>query len=177
MSLVEHAKRELELSGLFSKDSDYDGMVGEAVMELIKVFSKQGHSGCSANMVSNLFNKLSRYQTISPLTGKDEEWCEVSEGIFQNKRNGNVFKEGKDGKAYFLDAFVKRSPDGSTWSGRLDLGDGRSIGRCYIKDFTNMPTIIIDILEKEVTKGNFETWIKDENQLAELVKYYNFDIK
>ena len=176
MSLVEHARRELELAGLFDKDADYNGMLGEAVMELIEVFSKQGHSGCSANMVSNLFNKLSHFKPISPLTGQDEEWCEVMDGIYQNKRNSTVFKDGKDGRAYFGDAYVKRTPNGSTWGGSLELKDGRSIGKCYIKDFANMPVITIDVLEKEIVKDDWEMWVEDESQLEELAKHYDFDI-
>ena len=177
MSLIEHAKRELTLSGFFDKDSDYNGMLGESVMELIKVFSEQGHSGYSAGMVSTLFNKLSRYKTISPLTGNDDEWCDVHEGVYQNKRNSAVFKEGKDNRAYYIDAYTKRTPDGNCWSGSLRLKDGMGIGTCYIKDFSNMPTITIDVLEKEVTKDNWETWVKDENQIEELAKYYDFKIE
>lgn len=176
MTLVEYAIEELTLNGMFDKDSDYAGMLGESVMDLIQVFSKQGHSGCSAAMVSDLFDKLSRYKPISPLTGKDDEWFEIMDGTYQNKRNSAVFKEGKDGKAYFNDAYVKRTPNGSCWSGRLELKDGRSIGKCYIKDFSNMPTITINVLEKEVAKDDWEMWIEDESQLEELAKYYDFEI-
>jgi len=176
MTLVEHAKQELMINGMFDEDADYNGMLGEAVMELIEVFSKQGHSGCSAAMVSNLFDKLSRYKPISPLTGKDDEWNEIADGIYQNNRNCAVFKDGKDGKAYFNDAYVKKTPNGSCWNGRLDLKDGRSIGRCYIKDFANMPTITINVLEKEVAKDDWEMWIEDESQLEELAKYYDFEV-
>lgn len=115
MNLTEYAKQELSISGLFDKDSDYNGMIAKATMELIEVFAKQGHSGCSAAMVSSLFDKLSRFEPITNLTGKDEEWCEVMDDFYQNKRNMAVFKEGKNGRAYFLDAYFKRTPDGSTW--------------------------------------------------------------
>lgn len=185
MTLIEHARHELELNGLFDKKSDtrvmsgsdYDGALAEAVMELIEVFSKQGHSGHSAHIVSGLFDKLSRFKPISPLTGNDDEWYESMDGIFQNKRNSAVFKDGKDGKAYFIDAYVKRTPNGNCWSGRITLKDGRSIGKCYIKDFSKMPTLTIDVLEKEVKKDDWETWIEDEGQLEELAKYYDFEIK
>jgi len=57
MGLMEHAKKELELAGLFAKDSDYGGMLGDAVLELIEKFAEQGHSGASAGMVSDLFGR------------------------------------------------------------------------------------------------------------------------
>ena len=176
MSLIAHAKRELELAGFFDKDADYNGMIGEAVLELIKVFSDQGHSGCSAGLVSSLFEKLSKYKTITPLTFKDDEWNEVGNGVYQNNRNPCVFKESPDGRPYHLDAYVKKTPNGHCWSGRLSLKDGRKISRCYIKDPSNMPTITIDVLEKEVSKDDWLMWVEDEAQLDELAKYYDFDL-
>ena len=180
MSLITHAKKELELAGLFDKDSGYNGMLGTSVMELIELFSKQGHSGHSASMVVDIFKKLASYKPLQPLTGEDSEWVNV-EGpdgnTYQNNRNSAVFKDSKDGNAYFIDAYVKRTPNGHRWCGRLHLKDGRSVGSCYIKDFSNMPTIVIDVLEKEVEKDNWDMWIEDESQLAELAKYYEFEIK
>ncbi len=64
MGLVDHAEKELRRVGLFDKDSDYDGMLGEDVLELIKLFAGQGHSGMSAEMSIQLFEKLARYQEL-----------------------------------------------------------------------------------------------------------------
>ena len=50
-------KRLTEL-GMFDKDSDYDGMIGEAIMELSETFSNQGHSGMSALLTISLFTQL-----------------------------------------------------------------------------------------------------------------------
>lgn len=115
-NLVEHAKIELECAGLFSKDSDYEGMLAESVMELIELFSKQNHSGASASMVSGIFDKLSRFQPLQPLTGKDGEWVEVAEGLFQNKRCSRVFKD-KD-KAWDINGKIFEDPDGSRWTNK-----------------------------------------------------------
>ena len=88
-NLIKHAKVELKLAGMFDSDSDYDGELGKAVLELVEVFAKQGHSGFSAISVVNLFNQVARYQPLLPLTGKDDEWNQPTEGgtknIFQNK--------------------------------------------------------------------------------------------
>lgn len=62
--LVEHATSELRKHGLYDKDSDYDGMLGEGVEELIRVFSAQGHSGMSASMTRELFYKLSNFEEL-----------------------------------------------------------------------------------------------------------------
>lgn len=117
MSLVEHAKRELKAAGFLDKDSDYGGMLGDAVLELIQKFADQGHSGASAAMTRQLFDKLANYQPLGPLTGADDEWTEVSGGIWQNKRCLHVFKES-DGRAYDSNGIVFEEPDGGRYIGR-----------------------------------------------------------
>jgi len=117
-NLVEHAKRELKLAGYLYKEKDfYGGNTGKAVLQLIKVFAKQGHSGMSASLVRQLFNSLSDYKTITPLTGEDDEWCEFGEGRFQNNRCCSIFKDDKmfKGQAYWIDGKVFSDDRGKTW--------------------------------------------------------------
>jgi hypothetical protein len=113
--LLKHAERELKAAGFFDKDSDYNGELGKNIMELIKVFSDQGHSGFSAGIVSGLFDKLSRFKPLSPLTGNDDEWVEVSDGVFQNRRASHVFKE--NGQAYDINGQVFVEPNGAAYTG------------------------------------------------------------
>ena len=40
--LVSHAEAELRKAGMFDADADYNGMIGKAVMDLVKVFADQG---------------------------------------------------------------------------------------------------------------------------------------
>lgn len=51
-------RKRLDELGMFDKDSDYDGMIGEAVLELSETFANQGHSGMSATVVTQLFYQL-----------------------------------------------------------------------------------------------------------------------
>ena len=101
MGLTERAKLELQMAGLFDDDSDYNGAIGEAVMELIEVFDKQGHSGMSAPYVVSIFEKLANFKPLLPITGKDEEWGDISisdgQPWYQNKRCSAIFKDAKDG--------------------------------------------------------------------------------
>lgn len=111
-NLTEHARRELELAGLFDQDSDYEGDVGKAVMELVDKFASEGHSGLSANMCISLFSKVAAFEPLTPLTGGDDEWADVDgEGTFQNRRCSHVFK--KNGVAYDISGKVFREPNGS----------------------------------------------------------------
>jgi len=118
MSLRDHARVELEAAGLFKQDSDYGGMLGDAVMELIATFADQGHSGFSASMTLEVFNRVARFEPLVPLSGDDNEWVEVDEQdgkpLYQNKRCGRVFKCGD--QAYDIDGKVFREPNGSGYT-------------------------------------------------------------
>ena len=115
---VSHARRELEIAGMFDKDSDYGGMLGTAIIDMMKLFSMEGHSGFSASMTTSIFEKISRFEPITPLTGADDEWFEYSPDNFQNKRCGRVFKDGKEAQAYDIDGKVFREPDGVCFTSR-----------------------------------------------------------
>lgn len=62
------AKAEIALrrNGHFDPDSDYGGKVGPAVMELLEVLNRQGHSGFSAQKVLYLFHQLAWQKSIDP---------------------------------------------------------------------------------------------------------------
>lgn len=102
--LVEYAKNELELAGLFDKDSDYNGGIGEAALEIIKVFAKQGHSGGSAAITISVVENLMRFKPLTPLTSNADEWLDrsemSSEPMWQSKRQPSCFsKDG--GKSWY----------------------------------------------------------------------------
>lgn len=54
----EFFKRRLQEHGVYEADSDYEGLLGKWVEELSETFSKQGHSGTSAEITIGLFNEL-----------------------------------------------------------------------------------------------------------------------
>jgi hypothetical protein len=116
--LVLHAERELTAIGydLNQKEEDPNKWICKNIIELLEVFSEQGHSGFSAPHCIYLFTKLASFEPLSPLTGDDNEWVEVREGTFQNKRCGNVFKE--NGIAYDIDAKIFRDSDGGCYTNR-----------------------------------------------------------
>lgn len=114
--LEKYAERELKMAELFDQDSVYGGMIAPAIMELIRVFSDQGHSGYSAQIVLKLFAKVANWQPIQPLTGTDDEWTEYADGQYQNKRCGRVFKEGKNGVAYDSEGKIFRTSSGGCYT-------------------------------------------------------------
>jgi len=184
MGLVDHAKTELEIAGLLSEEGDfYGGMTGKAVLELMKVFSKQGHSGMSAPIVADLFQKLANYEPLGPITGKDEEWGDINDygdghPNQQNQREYGLFKY-TDGKVTYNSAIIKRCPNGITWNGSLYLtredaiNNTNRISSIEIKGFPFTPkTFYIDVLEEEIEKDDWIMWCKDPSQLDEVWEYY-----
>lgn len=108
--LIVHAERELRIAGLFDQDADYGGMIGEAVIEMVRVFTKQGHSGFSAHICIDVFSRVAAFQPLGALTGADDEWHEIEEGRYQNLRCSRVFKE--NGQAYDIEGIIWRDADG-----------------------------------------------------------------
>lgn len=117
MSYIDHAEREFKALG-WRDDDEMQNLVCDNVVELLKVFSGQGHSGHSAPYVVNLFRKAALFKPLSPLTGEESEWMEYADGLFQNVRDSSVFKDGKDGQAYWSGGRVFREPNGVTYVGK-----------------------------------------------------------
>ena len=95
------ARQELILSGYNPNDTE-DGpnkWLAEGVLKLLEVFCDEGHSGSSAPFAVNTFSRLAKWKPLSPLTGEDDEWNEIGDGIYQNNRFSAVFKDGRDGQA------------------------------------------------------------------------------
>ncbi len=80
-NLLKHAKSELEFAGYFNGDGINKAMA-EDILQLIEVFSEQGHSGFSASHALSIFKLLADFKPISPLSGNDDEWTEVIDGVF-----------------------------------------------------------------------------------------------
>ncbi len=124
--LISHAKRELELKGFkfYGKDDPFNNIMLESVMELIQTFSDQGHSGSSAPWCLDLFTQLALFKPLTPLTGADDEWNDISGDImdfsvklYQNNRFSRVFKDS-EGKAYDTEGKVFIDPNGAYFTSR-----------------------------------------------------------
>ena len=130
-NLIQHAKFEIERAGLNDKDADYDGAVAKSVMDLIQVFSDQHHSGMSASYVLGVFDKLARFDVLSPLTDNPDEWQEICDEtteehgtrtLYQNRRRGSTFSWDR-GKTWY-DIEDKSRDNGDTWPGWEMMEEG-----------------------------------------------------
>jgi len=101
-NLVSHAEKELRRAGMFDKGSDYNGALGKSILDMVKVFSTQGHSGFSASLTIDILNKLLKYKTLTPISSNPDEWMDITDmcgknakTLWQNKRDPSFFS--KDG--------------------------------------------------------------------------------
>ncbi len=107
-----HAEREFRAAGWMDAEGKFcdemQGLICKHVLKLLDVFDGEGHSGSSAPYAVDLFKKLALYEPLVPLQGTDDEWNEVEDGIFQNNRCSNVFKDAKrfNGQAYDIEAVI-----------------------------------------------------------------------
>lgn len=127
MTMMSWAEQELKLAGYDINDPE-DGpnrWLAEGTLELLKVFSEQGHSGMSAPYAVALFEKLALWKPIAPLTGEPNEWNDVGESTWQNRRNSVVFK-GEDGQAYWIEGRVFWE-----WATHPEIDDGKPFKSHY----------------------------------------------
>lgn len=168
------------------------------IIALYNAFANSSQSGGSApyvaSMISSAIKKLMLYETISPLTGEDNEWNVIghydtrNDILFQNKRDSRVFKQGINGQAYFIEAIVFDGSIGGRFTGYKSVSLGNEEGYIgssqYIKSFPFTPkTFYIDVIDfrwkdkKETTPDENGDWwthlIAYPEQLTEVFEYYD----
>lgn len=200
-NLVNHAIEEMKLLGYYENDDTDNPNVWmrEQIVDLMTVFANHGNSGFSASYAINLFNKLSRFKTIAPLTFEDVDFNETYLGAQQHKRRSAYFKDDKG--VYNIDAFVKdvtrskyfgqeeiveHNKVDSSWSGTVyemtkGIANGKGFRRCYIKledgkPFVETETIRLPVLEVEVQKDDWMMFVEARNpKLQALKKAYDIE--
>lgn len=105
MSMLDYAERELDLIGLTADSEDeMNRMMRKHILHMVNEFAEEGHSGFSADYALNILKSLLAFKPLAPLTGADDEWNEVGDGLWQNRRAFDVFKD--ENGAYWSDGIV-----------------------------------------------------------------------
>jgi hypothetical protein len=172
------------------------------ILDLCESFGDSGQSGASApyvaNALSKAIKKLMLQEPICEITGHENEWIDVSEigynsTIYQNSRCSALFKNGVEGKAYYLNAIVWKGVEKyDTFTGRVYIDDKNFelIGSSQNVKLPFKPkTFYIDVVyvsieeedaikrELHYIKNNDDNCyyiiLKDPNQLKEVFKYYD----
>lgn len=196
---VRHANTEYKIAWPdIDNDKEDEGMqryMCNQVNDLLYLLSSQGDSGGSIGYKLNLFNKLAKFQIISPLTFKDDEFSDklsLGDNMLQNKRNYAVSKKGD--KFTFNDSFICSGKyyigeenkvverNGGNWSGGVFVIPKNNnegiyyLNNDWIKDitkFTGKP-FYIDVYEIEYPN---DWWIKccKESDLNKYKEEYSFE--
>jgi len=197
MTLKEHFRTELEILKKQNKGEELiitDFI--EDIYNIIDKFSNQGHSGMSASFYSHTISETIKnvlsYKPLSPIDNDNDNWNEVDSNMFQNKRVSALFKDGIDGRSYYIDAVVWQGVEEyDTYTGRNE--ETQSIQ--YVKFPFTPKTFYIDVIrvydtienitklgynyseefgEKGLKTGRYYyTKIKDITQFREVAKIYD----
>ena len=189
-----YAKREFEILEKSNTNSIIVPFKNE-IIALCKAFGDSSQSGGSASFTAiailQALKQLMAFQVIAPLTGEDDEWTATTkynsnELIYQNNRDSRVFKDGKNGRAYFIEAIIYESNYGLKFtSNQVKTNNGEYISCSqYIKSFPFFPeTFYVDAIERTigskneiVVNNNGDWWthvIKNDKQLNNVFEYYD----
>lgn len=143
-----------------------------------KVIGSETEAILTATAISRALKRILMHEPLMPITGIDEEWFEAADEVWQNNRCGEIFKAGKNGRPYYLNAVVWKNQEGDGHYGSAFLehlsGKIAYNSRQYIKSFPFTPkTFYIDVIETEIAKDDWESVIKNPNQLIKVFKYYD----
>jgi hypothetical protein len=136
MSLVEHARRELELCGQTASDPAY----AQSIVCAVAALATYGHSGGSMGCAIMQLHDLLQYRPLSPLTNDPDEWvCHAESrpgvpGTWQNLRDSAAFST--DGGATY------RYVDDRAATGRhMAVEHGPKDGRPAVVDECSPPPL------------------------------------
>jgi hypothetical protein len=149
------------------------------IIHLLRKLHKEGLSGGSApyyaGILGNTVKNLALFNVISPVYCTDNEFYKVygfdefdDDATFQSKLQSSIFKDGYDGKPYFIDAIIFKDDKGSTFTS----GDcaGYSSAQ-YIKKLPFMPKkFTVDVI---YNKKKDDYIIRDQKQIDEVFEYYD----
>lgn len=163
MTMKEKLIEEIKRAGLYDKESDYGGLLGQALERLVTCHLDEGHSGFSHYQVVHLFNKLMTTNLLTPLQGTPDEWFEVAiekDGIplYQNNRRSSVFKKGSD--VYDIDG-------GPVWEDKN--------GCHYTNRYSFLHNIQFPYVPQKRETLNEIEWIK-KDRLAKVDEFFKIGI-
>lgn len=145
-NLVDWAEQELARIG--DGTDEMQNLMNQNVLDIVKTFSEQGHSGFSAEYALNLIKRLLEWKPISAIEDGPDEWNDVSRGgpfLLQHKRCSAVFKH-EDGIITYIYGRVFSDDGGETWFTRGGDSDRPKEEQSSIE--ITMPFIVPDEPER-----------------------------
>lgn len=198
---MQKSEFELDLIVKSAKESGDSSIVEPfipEILELIYKFTQTGQSGMSApytaRVISQTIEKLCLHKPLSPITGDDSEWKEISDFMFtnkelkegkkeyQNKRCGSIFKK-EGNKITFCDAIVWQGEDEyDTFAGTVEnISSSQEITLPFFpktfyidvyREFYNEKKHGKDARVVSCQGGDFVYFVKNKEQLNEALNYF-----
>lgn len=166
-SYVEHLEREI-LIYVGDGGSEFAKSVCEflpGIYSIIEAF-KKGEYSCLSDapeVICDIINKTLCRIPFTPLTGEDDEWNEPKDGIYQNKRCGEIMKRSLCGRAFHI--------NGIRW-----FEEGEVPFRGTVEGISTEQVVSFPLTPKsflvEVVKVGDRFIIKDTEALKEVGKHY-----
>ena len=161
-NLIQHAISEFKIAGWMDKNNkfvdDMQELICANVLEALEIFSKQGHSGSSANYAISLFKELASYNIITPLTGEDSEWCDLGDSLYQNIRCSHVFKD--HGFTYDIDGriFSENGEKNNTFTAGKASRVFVTFPYRPVKEYVHLDGELTDELREQYKNQELEKW-------------------
>lgn len=91
MSVIDFAKREMDIAGITGEDQ-------EACLEILRLFFGRFDSGGAVAAMAMTLQRMIACKPLTPLTGADSEWMDTGGvlnggAVYQNRRCASVFKQ------------------------------------------------------------------------------------
>ena len=197
--LMTYAQNELDLLDI-ERASIYGSYMRDAVLEVLRVIDRQGHSGGSISEFMLLLERLVAFKPLTPLRLDDAEFGESYDknGTRQNKRLSSVFMDARGG-SYYIDAFtcqvvatacygagsVQPNRKGICWHSHpfvVPVGSDKPVGRlsrCYLRDgIQNFDTVRLPTLEVERERDDWDFYVlAGSPEFKELERRYSLEIR
>lgn len=182
-NLVNHAKEELNiLLEKAKKSGDPMGikmqeLINGQLLDIVKIFSEQGHSGFSAGYAISCLIKLFEFKPLTPLTGDEDEWGEPwdcnGKVTQQNRRYIKVFRDNMDNStAHMIEGIIYSDNGGVTW---FSKGGGAS---CIPVTFPFMPPKEPKRVYIKYTDPEENNWVEvtDPEEIKAMAKAFREEV-
>lgn len=128
------------------------------ILEVLKSLTDniKTHSLDKDSVFSN-FLLLAAYEPIVPITNEPSDWHSTGDNSFQHRYMSSIFKNGVDGRPYYLDGVVFRMESGSTWTS----GDS--------KMYVNLPCMATDLTRHYINVDEEDRCVDEQEFLKYLV--------
>lgn len=107
---IHHALSEFVFAGWMTQDGVFNDESQESIcqdmIQVIELIDGQDHSGFSIQYLITHLPPLLKQEPVAPLTGEADEWMQLQDDLYMNKRCHRVVKYGENEPSYDTEGVV-----------------------------------------------------------------------